>query len=54
MSLCLWRFLALGLSFTLAIQAIANMAVTVNLFLLPVCIAISEYGGNEFHLPAWR
>jgi cell division protein FtsW len=42
-------FLALGLSFTLAIQAIANMAVTVNLFpLTGVTLPLVSMGGTSF------
>ena len=42
-------FLALGLSFTLAIQAIANMAVTVNLFpVTGVTLPLVSMGGSSF------
>jgi cell division protein FtsW len=42
-------FLALGLSFTLAIQAIANMAVTVNLFpVTGVTLPLISMGGTSF------
>lgn len=42
-------FLALGLSFTLAIQAIANMAVTVNLFpVTGVTLPLISMGGSSF------
>jgi cell division protein FtsW len=42
-------FLALGLSFTLAIQAIANMAVTVNLFpVTGVTLPLVSMGGTSF------
>ena len=42
-------FLALGLSFTLAIQAIVNMAVTVNLFpVTGVTLPLVSMGGTSF------
>jgi cell division protein FtsW len=42
-------FLALGLSFTLAIQAIINMAVTVNLFpVTGVTLPLVSMGGTSF------
>ncbi len=42
-------FLALGLSFTLAIQAIANMAVNVNLFpVTGVTLPLISMGGSSF------
>jgi cell division protein FtsW len=42
-------FLALGLSFTLALQAIANMAVTVNLFpVTGVTLPLVSMGGTSF------
>lgn len=42
-------FLALGLGFTLAIQAIANMAVTVNLFpVTGVTLPLVSMGGTSF------
>jgi cell division protein FtsW len=42
-------FLALGLSFTLAIQAVANMAVTVNLFpVTGVTLPLVSMGGSSF------
>lgn len=42
-------FLALGLSFTLAIQAVANMAVTVNLFpVTGVALPLVSMGGTSF------
>jgi cell division protein FtsW len=42
-------FLALGLSFTLAIQAIANMAVAVNLFpVTGVALPLISMGGTSF------
>lgn len=42
-------FLALGLSFTLAIQAVANMAVTVNLFpVTGVTLPLISMGGSSF------
>ena len=42
-------FLALGFSFTLAIQAIANMAVTVNLFpVTGVTLPLVSMGGTSF------
>lgn len=42
-------FLALGLSFTLAIQAVANMAVTVNLFpVTGVTLPLISMGGTSF------
>jgi len=42
-------FLALGLSFTLAMQAIANMAVTVNLFpVTGVTLPLVSMGGSSF------
>ena len=42
-------FLALGLSFTLAIQAIVNMAVTVNLFpVTGVTLPLISMGGTSF------
>lgn len=42
-------FLALGLSFTLAIQALANMAVTVNLFpVTGVTLPLVSMGGSSF------
>lgn len=42
-------FLALGLSFTLAIQAMANMAVTVNLFpVTGVTLPLVSMGGSSF------
>ena len=42
-------FLALGLSFTLVIQAIANMAVTVNLFpVTGVTLPLVSMGGTSF------
>jgi cell division protein FtsW len=42
-------FLALGLSFTLAIQAVANMAVTVNLFpVTGVTLPFISMGGTSF------
>jgi len=42
-------FLALGLSFTLAIQAIANMAVSVNLFpVTGVTLPLVSMGGSSF------
>lgn len=42
-------FLALGLSFTLVIQAIANMAVTVNLFpVTGVTLPLVSMGGSSF------
>ncbi|MBS1599670.1 MAG: FtsW/RodA/SpoVE family cell cycle protein [Bacteroidetes bacterium] len=42
-------FLALGLSFTLAIQAIANMAVNVNLFpVTGVTLPLVSMGGSSF------
>lgn len=42
-------FLALGLSFTLAIQAVANMAVTVNLFpVTGVTLPLVSMGGTSF------
>lgn len=42
-------FLALGLSFTLAIQAIVNMAVTVNLFpVTGVTLPLVSMGGSSF------
>jgi cell division protein FtsW len=42
-------FLALGLSFTLAIQAMANMAVTVNLFpVTGVTLPLVSMGGTSF------
>jgi cell division protein FtsW len=42
-------FLALGLSFTLAIQAVANMAVTVNLFpVTGVTLPFVSMGGTSF------
>ena len=41
--------LALGLSFTLAIQAIANMAVSVNLFpVTGVTLPLVSMGGSSF------
>ncbi len=53
MSFCLWcfpgAFLALGLSFSLAIQAVANMAVTVNLFpVTGVTLPLVSMGGTSF------
>jgi len=49
---CPWAFgafLALGLSFTLAIQAVANMAVTVNLFpVTGVTLPLVSMGGTSF------
>lgn len=42
-------FLALGLSFTLALQAVANMAVTVNLFpVTGVTLPLVSMGGTSF------
>ena len=42
-------FLSLGLSFTLAIQAIANMAVSVNLFpVTGVTLPLVSMGGSSF------
>ncbi|MDZ4795655.1 MAG: FtsW/RodA/SpoVE family cell cycle protein [Bacteroidota bacterium] len=42
-------FLALGLSFTLAIQAVANMAVTVNLFpVTGITLPLVSMGGTSF------
>jgi len=42
-------FLALGLSFTLVIQAVANMAVTVNLFpVTGVTLPLVSMGGSSF------
>ena len=42
-------FLALGLSFTLVIQALANMAVTVNLFpVTGVTLPLVSMGGSSF------
>ena len=42
-------FLALGLSFTLMIQAIANMAVNVNLFpVTGVTLPLISMGGSSF------
>jgi cell division protein FtsW len=42
-------FLALGLSFTLAIQAVVNMAVTVNLFpVTGVTLPLVSMGGTSF------
>jgi cell division protein FtsW len=42
-------FLALGLSFTLAVQALANMAVTVNLFpVTGVTLPLVSMGGTSF------
>lgn len=42
-------FLALGLSFTLAVQAMANMAVTVNLFpVTGVTLPLVSMGGTSF------
>ena len=42
-------FLALGLSFTLVIQAIANMAVNVNLFpVTGVTLPLISMGGSSF------
>jgi cell division protein FtsW len=42
-------FLALGLSFTLAIQALANMAVTVNLFpVTGITLPLVSMGGTSF------
>jgi cell division protein FtsW len=42
-------FLALGLSFTLVIQAIANMAVSVNLFpVTGVTLPLVSMGGSSF------
>lgn len=42
-------FLAIGLSFTLAIQAMANMAVTVNLFpVTGVTLPLVSMGGSSF------
>lgn len=42
-------FLALGLSFTLAIQAVANMAITVNLFpVTGVTLPLVSMGGTSF------
>jgi cell division protein FtsW len=42
-------FLALGLSFTLAIQALSNMAVTVNLFpVTGVTLPLVSMGGSSF------
>ena len=42
-------FLALGLSFTLAIQALANMAVNVNLFpVTGVTLPLVSMGGSSF------
>ncbi len=42
-------FLAIGLSFTLAIQALANMAVTVNLFpVTGVTLPLVSMGGSSF------
>jgi len=42
-------FLALGLSFTLAIQAMVNMAVTVNLFpVTGVTLPLVSMGGTSF------
>ena len=42
-------FLALGLSFTLAVQAVANMAVTVNLFpVTGVTLPLVSMGGSSF------
>jgi cell division protein FtsW len=42
-------FLALGLSFTLAVQAVANMAVTVNLFpVTGVTLPLISMGGTSF------
>lgn len=42
-------FMALGLSFTLAIQAVANMAVTVNLFpVTGVTLPLVSMGGTSF------
>ena len=42
-------FLALGLSFTLVIQAIANMAVNVNLFpVTGVTLPLVSMGGSSF------
>ena len=42
-------FLALGLSFTLVIQAVANMAVTVNLFpVTGVTLPLVSMGGTSF------
>jgi cell division protein FtsW len=48
-------FLALGLSFTLAIQAVANMAVTVNLFpVTGVTLPLVSMGGTSFILSVAR
>jgi cell division protein FtsW len=42
-------FLALGLSFTLVIQALANMAVNVNLFpVTGVTLPLVSMGGSSF------
>jgi len=42
-------FLVLGLSFTLAIQAMVNMAVTVNLFpVTGVTLPLVSMGGSSF------
>src|ERR1700744_404494 len=42
-------FLALGLSFTLVIQALANMAVNVNLFPVKgLCLPLDRIGGGSF------
>jgi cell division protein FtsW len=42
-------FLALGLSFTLVIQALVNMAVTVNLFpVTGVTLPLVSMGGSSF------
>ena len=49
MSLCFGAFLALGLSFTLVIQAMANMAVSVNLFpVTGVTLPLVSMGGSSF------
>ena len=48
-------FLALALSFTLVIQAIANMGVNVNLFPnTGVTLPLVSMGGSSFFLPVFR
>ena len=49
MSICIRAFLALGLSFTLVIQALINMAVNVNLFpVTGVTLPLVSMGGSSF------
>jgi cell division protein FtsW len=49
MSVCIWSILALALSFTLVIQAIANMAVNVNIVpVTGVTLPLVSMGGSSF------